>query len=525
MSDENKGTGDDSIELSTVVQLSPHTQRDKISTVDREDGKEYISLDETYEVTGQESIAIIAANCREYLSGQRLHRSGFEALMISGVESLMPGYDRYNGIKGGESFIGAIKNGIIVVVKAIKRFVISVVEWIVLRIRTILGFEKTERELQVVAELSDDVKKDLSAVLGNLVGSEKIDLDIAEFYAALPGSVTTTDAFNIIRNRNKTIIDQVEDLQKLQSDLDAAEESILQAGNFARQARSRYQIAIKKLRTAFKDTESFSMSDIIEFRTALDNEIGINLNPVPLRERVAELVDKAYGISLGEVGLDKAFKDNLRKRREELNVLIPVKVDPADYTRIKKVGAALGRLMLRSSHVKFDADALKELKSVIEVEDAELIKNIEAAFPDAGVLSMSYVNYSSSISEYTAALEYLVTISSQIRRSIAGIVNWSNKVDKLMVSYISKDLNSILKNENELLNDKVRGGIQITDANGDVVDSAFNINYDELFIAKHPYIGSALMSYRAKVGELRKQFKVLDRINVGLKKLGISARI
>lgn len=526
MADEDKQTDGDSIELSTVVQLGPHASTDKVSVVARdEEGTEYVSLDEVYEVTGQESIQILAANCRQYLQTERLHPAVFSALKIGGMEGLVPGYDRFNAYKGAESFLSALKAGFVTIIKAVKRFVIAVIDWVILKVKTLLGFEKTEKELKIVAELSDDVKKDLAMVLGNVAGSEPINLDVEELYAALPGNLSSIEAFTIVQNKNKSAMDQIESLTKASKALEEAEDEILKAGSLARQSRGRYQAAAAKLRKAFADKESFSTADVIEFRAVLDDEVANNLNPAPLRDKLVKLLDEIYGIDLGNVGLDKGFKDNLRQQREQLSAMSSVKVSENDYERVRKSAKLLPRILLRASRDRFDEATLSALKDVIDVKDAELIERVDAVFENVGVLKMSYTSYSASISEYTAALEYLITVTGQIRRSIAGIINWTNKVDKLMLAYISKDLKTMIAAEQEVLNEKAQKAVGEFNDKGEQYSTSMNVNYDNLFINAHPTLGMVLMSQRARYDEIKKNYKIIDRINAGLKVLGVNNRI
>ena len=524
MSEENKTTDDDSIDLSTVIQLSPHSPTDKVSVVKGEEGQEYVSLDETYEVTGQESLGVLAANCREYLNNKRLHPSAFSVLMISGCEGLVPSYDRMNGVCGGESFLTTLKQGFIAIIKAAKKFLLAVIDWIVLRIRSLLGFEKTEKELAIVAEHSDDVKKSLVALLSSLIGADKVDLNVAEFYEALPGDLTQRDAFSIVYNRNKKAVDQVDTLASLQTRLEGIDTIIKNAGHDARQSRGRYQQAVAKLRAAWADQETFSNADVLEFRAMLDEEVAVKLNPTPIRKELSKIIDEAYDIDLGSIGADKAFKQNLSSHKDVLDKTIPVRVSADEYERVKNVSERMGTIMLKAAH-PFDAATLNFLKDVIEVKDAELIESIDNVFDKAAILKMSYTSYCSTINEYTWALNQLITISGNIRRSIANIVKWSTNVDKLLLTYLTKDIKTIINTEEELLNENGNKIAAVYNDKGQRVDTTSNLNYDEMFLAKHPYIGTALHTYRAKTGDLRKNFKIIERINGGLKSLGVQSRI
>lgn len=525
MSDDVTKTDDDSVELSTVLQLNTQRTTDQVSVVKRDgDEQALVSLDEAYEVTGQESLHILAANCREYLNNKRLHPSVNTVLMISGNESMIPAYDRMNAVIGGESFLAKLKQGFITVVKAAKKFLLAVVEWIITRIRVLLGFEKTERELAIVAEHSDDAKRELIALLSSLIGADKVNIDVAELYDALPGDLTQREAFSIVQGRNKKIIDQVDTLSQVQGRLEKIETLIKNAGHDARTSRGRYQQAVAKLRKAWKDQESFSSADVIEFRAMLDDEVAVKLNPGPIRQELADLVDMVYEIDLGGVGVDKAFKQNLSAHKDALAKTIPVRVSAEDYERVKMVASRMGTIMLKAQH-PFDPSTLASLKDVIDVSDAQLIESIDAVFDKAGILKLSYTSYCSLINEYTWSLNQLISISSNVRKSIANIVSWSTKVDKLMLTYLTKDLKTIINTEQELLNENGNQIAAVYNSSGERVDTTSNLNYSELFMSRHPVIGSALEVYRAKTGDLRKNFKIIERVNAGLKELGIQSRI
>lgn len=526
MSEESKQVKDDeSVELGTVLQLSPHTPTNKVDTIERgKDGEAMISLDDVYEVTGQESFQVVAQNCREYLNKKRLHKSGFNALMISGVEGLVPGFDRLNAIKGGESFLETLKKGFITVIKAVKKFVITCVDWVILRVRTVLGFEKTEKELAIIAQTSEAVKVELINILDILASKEKVNLDVDELYEYLPGNVQTVEAFSIIANRNKSVQEQVENMSALSNKLKNVEEVILAAGSNARASASRYRAACDKLRDAFSHKESFSNADIVEYRHALDKEIIEELDSGKLIDMIGELVEEAYGIDLGEIGVDRDFKLQMDKIKGDLDKRYRGVVTADLYAKYAKISKHLVRNINLQTQVKFDANQLAKLKSLIEVDDAELLRNIAAFDPSAGVLIPTYSAYSAHVSNYVVVLEQLIKIVGDIRRSIAGIINWSNKVDKMMATYMARDAQAIIAMQEEELGEEGKASTRFKD--GEAVGYSLDINYDQLFFARHPHFATFVNTVRAKTGEFRKKNKrVIDEINKGLTKIGATQRL
>lgn len=527
MSEVKQVKDDDSVELGSVLQLSPHNPTNRDTTVTRgKDGEEYISLDDVYEVTGQEAFQVVAANCREYLKNKRLHQSGFNALLITGVEGLVPGYDRLNSIKGGESFIDKLRAGFITVIKAVKRFCVAVVDWILLRIRTVLGFEKTETELGIQAEMAEVIKDEIVEIAKALGNTSGFKIDVEELYAALPGPVTDVQAFTIIHNGAKTTMEQLETLSGINKDIEKAEKLILAAGSTARTSSSRYAAATRKLESAFKNREGFTQADIIEYRHSLDKEIIEVLDPQPMIDIVSELVEKAWGIKLGEVGIDKAFKDTLQKNRDKLAAVDSVKVPPEVYENYRTISSKMALVLLKNTKVRYDERQLSDLKKLIEVKDAELIQAIDAFAPGSGVLVPTYSAYSGAVSQYISTLEHLINIVGQVRRSVAGVVAWANKIDKLMIGYLTKDIATILQVQQENLPPDAIERIAERDADGNLIGSSLDIDYDALFIARHPKMSAAVLTWRNKTGEFRKKYaKPINELNASLRKLGISKGI
>lgn len=526
MSEVKQVKDDDSVELGSVLQLAPHTPTNKVDTITRgKDGEEYISLDDVYSTTGQESFQQVVDNCRAYIKSKRLSKGAFTALRIDGVEGLVPGYDRINAVKGAESFLETLKKGFITIIKAVKRFCIAVVDWIVLRVRTLLGFEKTEKELAIVAEYSDSVKVKLAKLLAMMANEDGVKLDAPELFAALPGNLSAQDAFTIIQHKNRTTLQQAEALTNVDKDLERAEEVILSAGQRARGSASRYQQATRKLEQAFKNKDTFSEADILEYRHALDREILEELDAKPLADMVSDIVKKVWGLDLGDIGIETNFKAVMEQNRAAIEATTKVRLNEEFYQDYRNVASKLGKILLNSSKKRYDANQLTNLKSLIEVKDAELVQAVEAFAPGSGVLTASYSAYSGLITRYISQLEYLITIVSQVRRSIAGIVNWANKVDKLMLAYISRDVKNILDTEALVLPPEAIDEVRAENG-GERKRSTLDVDYDALFINKHPKLSGILEAWRGQVMNFRKKnIGIINSINEELKKIGIAKGI
>lgn len=508
------------IKISSVLQLSPHGETTIIGNEETPEEGECISLDDVYEITGQESLRVLAANCIQYLNYGKLAKSAFTTLRISGFESATPFYDKYNAHMGAESWLTKLKDGFITIVKMAKRFLDMILDYVVNKIKSIFGFGKTEKELAIVAEVSNDVKAELGNVLGKMAGVEKVNFNVKELYEALPNSVTTSEAFTIIQDKNKTTKEQLETIEKIQKEMEEAEQLIIKASQTARTTKSRYGNACKALKKAY-ESKDLSIADIMEFRNFMDTELVTNLNSNDLRDKLASILDKLYGIDLGSVGADTGFKETIKAQRDKITAVTSVTVTPDEYELYQKFSKKYQTSLVRAAKDKFLEGELTFLKDVILVQDAQLIDNIARLFPEAGVLIPSYTAYSSAITEFASNLDTLVTVIGQVKRTTAGVVNWSNKVDKLMLGYISNDLSKILRAEQENLPQSEVDRLAVVNSKGERTDTIMNIDYDALFMCKHEKLAPFVIVGRDVASRIKSEYKMINTINGHLKQLGI----
>ena len=365
----------------------------------------------------------------------------------------------------------------------------------------------------------------LSSVLKKLVGTDAGIFDSGELYAALPDAFTQKEAFGIVYEHNKTILNQVDALLKIQSKLVKADETIRKASQTAKQSRSRYRMAVDRLRKAAKSESTFTLGDISEFRKEIEEEVVINLDARPIHDLLASILGDLYGLDLGNFGVDKGFKQDIVKSMAQVTRLKPSIVSESDFAAVRQAAGNFAAHMRNAGGYTFDANELAVIKDQIDVSDAEMIESAARLSPEASDLKLTYTEYSSQVNNYTWYLNQLVTVVANVRKQIADVVNWSIKVDKLMFTYLTKDVKTIIQTEQEMVDPAFLENYHQKDKDGNVVRTNSVHDYNEMFLAKHPYFGNALDSYRAKTSDIRDSFKIINKINDGLKAIGSTARI
>lgn len=518
MSEEKKQrTDDESVELGSVLQLAPHTPSTREAAVEKpEDGKGFISLDEVYENGGLEAFSILGANCKQLLDNKRLSVSGMTVLKISGCESFMPGFDRQNAIMGGESFVDSLKKGFLVVIKAVKAIVIKVLDWVVTKVRVMLGFEKTEKELAIIAEKTNEAQGSLSRILTKITEGVDFKWDFNAFYADLPNNVTSGELFNIVYARNRNTKEQIEKLAQSKSLLTEANRVLMSAGQTARRARSLYNQAVADLRIAF-DGGNLSQADVIKFRNTLESEVASSLNPTEMTKVTEKLLEEIYNLDLKGTGIDSTVKGQMDKLRQEVAQTKPFVINPDMVNNIMNLKKNLVNVMNGQAATRYDPEEMKLLKDLISVKDAELLEIMSTKTAETGFLQMGYTQYAAIISEFVQRADLLSSILAQVKKTMASLVKWTNDVDKVMLAYVAGDISKIVAAQTEVMGDKAKDLYhEGTNKPNTIVD------YDKLFIARHPKFAAAVTVWRSEGANFYKKYAGAFReINKLLASIGV----
>lgn len=527
MSEEKKQrTDDESVELGSVLQLAPHTPTTKEDSVEKPaDGKGFISLDEVYETRGFEALETLARNCHELDKNRRLSVSGFTVLKLDGCENFMPGFDRQNALQGSESFIDKLKAGFLVIIKGIKEIIIKVIDYIVTKIRVLLGFEKTERELAIVAEKTNDAKGSVAQVLRRITEKSGFDWEHTSFYEGLPANITSGEMFNIVHGKNRTLMEQVQKLADSKGLLGEASLVLASAGQSARRARSLYKEAVADLR-AVADAGEIGPSDIARFRQRLEEEIVTTLDPKAMSATIDKLMSEIYNLDVKSIGGGDSVAKVINEYRKSIGESKAFVATPELTASIMKVKADIVNGMIKGTLGKYDPEEIKLLKDMISVEDAKVLENM-SKIPNSGHLAMGYTEYANIIAQYVQHADLLSNILTQIKKTLARLTKWTNDVDRVLVGYVANDLKAVIEAQEEVLGSEKAEELLIKQSDEDKAKGKARqlktvVDYDKLFISKHPYFAALMTVVRAEGGKLYKKYNGAFReVNKALSAIGV----
>lgn len=437
--------------IGTVVQLSPHGQTDKIAVVSKSsEGEELVSLDDVYEVSGQESIGFVIRSANEYFKKGRLHRKSFATLKIDGCESFLPVFDKHNARMGGESFIGKLKDGFITMVKAIRRWLGAVVDWILTRLKSLFGFTKTEKEIASAEEHLQKLKPLLRTFMLRAFGGspEMVSFDIDEFMKTLPTGVTGKEVMTIIKNRSQNSTDVVQAMDKAAADIEKAYTLLVEATQKARSVKSNYTRAMdnfKRVVNAKKVTEA----DIVELQTQLSRMVMEQLNPEKYRAMAETLVSKIYDIEIKDLGLESNFKaisDELKSKLEQTKAAIPE--DAVVY--YKQLQKSYIERVNKADYSKITGDELKALKDIVNDKDAEVLDQVVGMYPEHAELIGSYLAFSQSVTNFNESVNLISEVLQRCSITASSISKWLTSLQTLGMAYVTQDVCAIIEAHKEV---------------------------------------------------------------------------
>lgn len=445
--------GSEEIALGTVVQLGPHKNADQVRTVGQtDDGEPLVSLDDTYEVTGQESIRVLVRSCKEYFNKGRLAKESMTCLNLTGCEGFVPMYDKYNARLGGEGFVDKLKAGFMVVVKAIITYVKKVVEWITVRIKSLFGFTKTKKEIAANQAYAEELQRQVGALIFTATGSGGLSQEdkdrAADYFFSLPPHITGKEACAIIVKRGEEAAPGMERLANSGSIIKHASDQIFGLSSEIGKIRSDYNHAMAEFRRGVADGK---------LDKGVINALTLSLNAILPDEvvdkalkAVSDMAKQVYGIEVKGEGWTKNFRETAKSIDGQLSKQ-QMALTPENVSMAKRIAKDLAA-RVRSEPIGMNAKGISDMGIIIDEKDAELIRNVANKAPSVTHLIGDYLAFCQRVSSYAEINNYCMEQLQRTEATVASVVSWHSKLTAIATAYIVRDLEKIQKwhDENKL---------------------------------------------------------------------------
>lgn len=441
-------------EITDVLQVAPHQKNNQFSAVSKSETGDLVSLDELYEKTGQEAINKFIDGFRELAENNRLSREHGLALNIQGAENWIDLPDTYNALIGKESFLGAIKKGIVAIVKAIIAFVKGVCNWIYTRISSLLGFSRTVKETRYIYENSTNIRAHCTKVLMSLKFSE---FDANEFLDSLEKNLTQTEIFLATKNKIDSNEKMFERLSEVQALLACYPPTINGWNKHLRNAKRASDSNIAQLRKLLgQKNNPITEADILDIVFYYSTIIKENLNPEKPIAYLNELLDLTYGIEIDGLGLQGNFA-NLRTTLKNSIVQFRAAYDKEMVDRADAFITALYKMRFSApeAQVEIDKEITQTLRTFITESDSVVINAVNELIPGAQLGEM-YLKYCNTASKYAESIELILNVIQRLELSVVNILKWKADANNLTAAILTNDLIEIRNAINQLSSEEAR---------------------------------------------------------------------
>ena len=431
-------------ELGSVIQLSPHQNTSQVRAVAQpDDGEPLVSLDDVYEVTGQESIGVLVRSCKEFFGRGRLAKESMTCLRLSGFEGFVPLYDKYNARLGGEGFVDKLKKGFVTIITAIIGYIKKVVDWVVVRLKSIFGLSKSEKELAALAKESTELNSKLIALVGSAHSGENGTgaLDTLTFIKSLPAYVSSKEAITLVRNKAISGEDTIRRLGDSSKEIEAAENALNSALMEIKAMKSRYDSNMSNIRR-MRDEGSLIRGDVNRLENSFGERIDDGIFERMFKVTTA-LLQKVYDIDISGLGMEPGF----RSKMEEFNKQIVREKSPwlaassGDYSRLEAGLIARVNANMNSDIASKVGDVAKTIGSkqdAIDIQSMSKIKGSEEIFNNS-------LHFMSAYSLYVDMLETCADQLQNIKATVDTAVKWHASLKAITSAYLMKDAEEIVK--------------------------------------------------------------------------------
>lgn len=423
-------------EITDVLQVAPHQKNNQFSSVSKSESGDLVSLDELYEKTGQEAISRFINGFEELAKSGRLSRDHGLALNIQGAENWLLLPDEFNTRIGKESFLGAVKKGIVAIVKAIIAFIKGVSNWIYARVMALLGFSRTVKETKYLYDESERFRIHATAVLKSL-GLTEFDRD--EFLESVEKNLYFTEIFSLTKNRIDDNAKMFERLEEVQTYIANYAETINGWNRNLRNAKRGCDANISQLRRLLNQRNGIVENDILTVALSFSSITKENLNPERPLKYLTELVDLTYGIEIEGLGVQGSFV-TLRNTLKDKVTQFKAEYNKETIEQAESVIRQLYKARFSNKRpVEVDKDIAHTLRGFVNDSDAQVISAVSTFIPGSQ-LEERYLEFCNSATRYAESIDVILNIIQRLESNVVNILKWKTDANMLMTAILTDDL-------------------------------------------------------------------------------------
>lgn len=405
---------------------------------------ELIDLSEAYVDLEQEKINVLVDGFEGYFRDHKLSSKVEPYITISGSEShkgslLEPGRSYMNSRVGVEGLFGAIKDGFIKFFRYINEFCKRIYNWIMDRIKSFFGLQKTKRQIAECEEKAESVKLELLSLFEKL-GLPADIYNVEVLFERLPEGSNRHETLSFLKNSFDTdrvfinrLIDVRPKLEVLIKTIAKQDTMRLDLNKKMDGILSQYSQKIAKDDVTTADATGI-INELLKAKLIMDGT-------APLSAALADVAKTLYDIEVPDKKEFTGYHDLLKDVAGKSALVKKNKFTTAEVKTYTTQTLILGRMMAREESTPISLINSSNTKSPI---DAKFAGSLERIGSHAGTnIRELYLSYCNQYKNWLSDINTSLGLTTRIEKTCMNLVQWLYKAETTLALYIIGDIEKI----------------------------------------------------------------------------------
>lgn len=404
--------------------------------------EQLIDLDAAYKKTGETKTNELVEGLERYINQKILGKREMELAGVKGGENFDPLPSKRNAVLGGESFITAVKDGFLKIIDFIIKFIKGAVNWVIERIKVLLGFSKTKAEIKACEDARSDMEKEVKSTLSGF-GINPSFYSLDQLVESAPRGIDRVEMIKYLSAKSKNETEMVKALTGVIPDLTTLTRKLRDSSDSLTKRYKRFKVVLDSTRKKLAannvgDADGYELSKAIKDVMVISEDYG------DVVASLSAVVSKLYGVNLDDSKILKEGFGVLRENIARNRAVATSKLNPEKLTGLYAEIGTLNNRIISESGNAFDLSHVdtKVLKEVVSLDDANFINNLSDVVGNRQLIA-DYQAMAVSVRDFTAILESSSAICADISREIANFTKWKNNVDMYLAVAVTEDLKLI----------------------------------------------------------------------------------
>jgi hypothetical protein len=275
--------------------------------------EQLIDLDAAYKKTGETKTNELVEGLERYINQKILGKREMELAGVKGGENFDPLPSRRNAVLGGESFLTAVKDGFLKIIDFIIKFIKGAVNWVIERIKVLLGFSKTKAEIKACDDARSDMEKEVKSTLSGF-GINPSFYSLDQLVESAPRGIDRVEMIKYLSAKSKNETEMAKALTGVIPDLTTLTRKLRDSSDSLTKRYKRFKVVLEDTRKKLAanrvgDADAYELSSRTTlnrlYRSVKLSEESLNLRVSVVRSGITPV--SAFAISVSFLDLAERY--------------------------------------------------------------------------------------------------------------------------------------------------------------------------------------------------------------------------